>query len=158
MKRLIHFTLGALVLIVLSACSEAEESKTNIVGNPLHTLEEPYTIDDALENGDVIGGTSVQNIDRFYEFLTNIENGVADSIRITKFTEEGSPIYHRLVWNDRIDYTADYTQDPFTTDGPNSIQSTTCARLEKVDSSREEYILVGCEFEFIGDKFQFVVE
>lgn len=158
MKNFMKFTLGVFVLFFLLGCAEAATNETNIVGNPLHSTENPYTVEDALNNGDVITGETVQNVERFYEFLNNIEKGVADTIRITKFTEEGSPIYHNLVWNQRIDYTADFTQDPFLTEGPSSIQSTTCARIEKVDSSREEYVLVGCEYEFVGDNFLFVIE
>ncbi len=157
MRKPFYLFFLALLVMVLSACSDNDVLKKNIVGNPLHTKENPYTSEEAVKNGDVVGGQ--ENMDRFYEFLENVEAGKADVIRVTYYTLEGAPIYHNLVFNERIEYTYDYTQDGFSAsnNGPDSIQSTYCAGVIRDTTEEEAYILTGCEYEHIGSNFRLVV-
>src|SRR5690554_6801088 len=131
MKRVI----GVIVLIStiwITACSasSASENETNIVGNPTA----PYSKEEALKNDDIVAGSfaTIYNADRFFSFLDNVKKGIPDGIRITSFTYEGDPIFRNLVFNERIAYTYDYTQDPHSKPGPDQIQSTNCEGIEKV--------------------------
>ncbi|WP_161568361.1 DUF4362 domain-containing protein [Anaerobacillus alkaliphilus] len=158
MKIRIHFLFFAFLLLILSACNDNDGFKTNIVGNPVHTLENPYTAEEAAKNGDILVGTQ-ENLERFYDFLRNVEEGKSDLIRVTYYTHEGAPIYHNLVFNERIEYTFDYTQDAYSgsNNSPDSIQSTYCSGLIQDDTEKEAYVLTGCEYEHISRNFRLVV-
>ncbi|MCT8138493.1 DUF4362 domain-containing protein [Anaerobacillus sp. CMMVII] len=159
MNQILRLTFLLLFLVLLSACGNGDEIQTNIIGNPVHTDSNPYSSEVALKNGDIVLGSSIQNLEKFYEFITNMEVGEPDAIRVTSYTNEGAPIYQNLVFNEKIEYTIDFTQDPLFSNKPESIQTTTCDRIvKKLDSDNEAYVLSGCEFQYVGDHFLFTID
>ncbi len=52
----------------------------------LNTLPNPYPIETAINNKDIVVNPSVpNNTERFYDFLSNIGKGKTDKIRITRY-------------------------------------------------------------------------
>jgi hypothetical protein len=59
----------------------------------LETLPETYTVDMAVKNKDVVlSAVRPHNTERFYGFLSNIDKGIPDKIRITAFESDNADI------------------------------------------------------------------
>jgi len=122
----------------------------------------PYGSEQAAQFGDVSSGPSgVTHIEKWTAFLEQVERRQPASIQLTKFTDEGDPIFHNLDYDgSRIRYAYDNSLDGFGT--PDKKQDT-CQRLasESTTNSSSEswttYTLEGCEGPG-GERFSFVVE
>lgn len=54
--------------------------------NELNSLPEPYYIEAAIENNEiVVNWFDPNNTERFFEFITNTNNGIPDKIRIIRY-------------------------------------------------------------------------
>jgi hypothetical protein len=116
----------------------------------------PYDPAEAIKNGDVVNDHGeIGNLDKFKQFIKNVNNGVKDKIRITSYTTEGDPIFDSLDYNGKeIKYTYDDSQDKY---GGSGIKSATCSDLEKTNNeNRVEYYLSKCSSD-IGHTFIFRV-
>ena len=129
MKLMLIFFLP----IFLIGC---QEENTNVIQTELPE----YSPSDA----DIVVRGSVQNLNRFEEFLSKIDEETEDSIRIVTYTEEGDPILHDLTYDGNVILsTTDTRRDHF---GIGSLASTSCKSITQVKrTSRTDYILEGCQ-------------
>jgi hypothetical protein len=137
--------------MVLLGCQQESESETN---NP----KKPYSSEEAIENGDVVNRHGeISNLDKFENFIENVESGAKDEIRITMYTTEGDPIFYNLNYDgNKIQYTYDNSQDGYSGSGK-GIESTSCFNLESRNTENGvEYQLSECSSE-IGNTFYFRV-
>ena len=86
----------------------------------------------------------IENIERFREFLINVNEGKAGNLRVVSYTEEGDPMLHDLEYDGEvIKTTKDTRRDGF---GEGSIIHTTCTSIEVVETTeRTDYLLEGCK-------------
>lgn len=119
--------------------------------------DKKYDVDKATEKGDVINiHGRIINLDRFNQFLKNVEGHVESQIRITQMTIEGDPVHYDFAYKkDKISYTYDNSGDKH---GNNKHLKTECTRIisEKVERG-VSYQLDGCKDASIGHSFTFVV-
>lgn len=120
--------------------------------------KKPYNSKAAIENDDIVNiHGKITNLERFYNFIKNVDSRTKDKIRITMYTVEGDPIFLNLNFDGKqIQYTFDDSQDGFA--GPDKgIKSSTCSDLEINNSENGvEYFLSGCSSE-VGNTFHFLV-
>ncbi|OWR32407.1 hypothetical protein CDO73_02020 [Saccharibacillus sp. O23] len=122
----------------------------------------PYGSKQAKRFGDVSSGPSgLTHIEKWTAFLEQVERQQPASVQVTKFTDEGDPIFHNLDYDgSRIHYAYDNSLDGFGT--PDKKQDT-CRRLageptaNNPAESRTTYTLEGCDGSG-GERFGFVVE
>lgn len=54
--------------------------------NELNSLPEPYPIEAAIENNEIVVNlVDPNNTERFFEFITNTNNGIPDKVRIIRY-------------------------------------------------------------------------
>ncbi|MEH7249502.1 DUF4362 domain-containing protein [Neobacillus niacini] len=85
----------------------------------------------------------ITNLEKFMEFVENVNQGKEDKIRVVRYTIEGDPILHDLEFDgETITTTTDTTRDEF---GDGSISTATCKSInvEETDETTD-YILSGC--------------
>lgn len=121
-----------LSLIFISGCQSAQNN-TNYI---LEFISSP---EDVVDNN-----IEIQNIERFEQFLSNINEGKADEVRIVRYTTEGDPILHVLEFNgETIKSTFDSRRDEY---GSGGISQTTCHSIEEVETREGTgYFLEGCD-------------
>ncbi|KRE93336.1 hypothetical protein ASG89_07510 [Paenibacillus sp. Soil766] len=127
-------------ILVLSSCSN-----------------EKYDVDKATAKGDVINiHGRIINVDRFNQFLKNVEGQTKSQIRITQMTIEGDPIYYDLAYNeDKLSYTYNNKADKH---GDGKRLRTECTRMSSAKVERGiSYSLDGCKDDSIGQTFSFVI-
>jgi hypothetical protein len=86
-------------------CSKPEEI--------LASLPRDYTVEMALENGDVLYTPKGQsfNVERLHQFMANVNRGIPDCIIITEFGMEPPAVTKVLYYDgDKISYTYDTTR------------------------------------------------
>ncbi|MCR8842342.1 DUF4362 domain-containing protein [Paenibacillus sp. SC116] len=152
MKKMIIIGLTALWL---SACSDLQGSNGRTDEN-FPKISRPYNSEQAIQNGDVVNvHGQLSNMDKWHQFLKNIEANKADKVRITQYTIEGDPIFYELIYNgESIHYTFDNSMDAY---GSNQGRpSTTCKGMgtKKNEQGNEYYILKDCDNE-TGKTFWF---
>lgn len=137
------------LLIGLWGCQQSSE-----INNP----KKPYDSEEAIENGDVVNlYGKISNLDKFENFIKNVENGAKDEIRITMYTLEGDPIFDNLSYDgNKIQYTHDNLQDGYAGSGK-GIKSTSCSNIESRNTEDGvEYYLGECSSE-VGNTFNFLI-
>jgi hypothetical protein len=150
--------LSAILLtFALTACSEspAEGPKT-AADNP----KKSYRSEEAIKSGDVVDlHGKISNLDTFERFIGNVESGVKDTIRITRYTVEGDPIFYHFDYNgETLQYTYDNSQDTYAGSDKGQ-QSTNCLKMEGKDGDNGvEFRLSGCSSEEVGNTFSITVE
>ncbi|MEH7074235.1 DUF4362 domain-containing protein [Neobacillus drentensis] len=135
-----------LLLMLLVSCQQGATD------NP----KSPYPSEKAIKNGDIVNvHGEITNVDRFNQFIKNVNQKVEDKVRITSYTTEGDPIFYNLNFNGKeIEYTYDASQDSY---GGSDKQSTTCSVI--VSSTNEngvEYHLSKCSSN-VGETFYFQI-
>ncbi|OCT13380.1 hypothetical protein A8709_17350 [Paenibacillus pectinilyticus] len=119
--------------------------------------DKEFNVDKAAERGEVnnIHG-NITNLDRFNQFLIDVETHIDSKLRITQMTDEGDPIYYDLAYKkDKITYSFDNSEDKF---GKKNVMSTECNGLASVKVERGiSYTLEGCKSSQVGQTFSFVV-
>ncbi|PSL31057.1 uncharacterized protein DUF4362 [Planomicrobium soli] len=87
--------------------------------------------------------SELENEKRFTAFLTNVQQGKADKIRITSFTTEGDPIYQDLDFDgSKLKMIVDYTEDKF---GSGEIIEMACTAIKETETAeRTDYVVEGC--------------
>ena len=86
----------------------------------------------------------ITNIEKFMEFVENVNQGREDKIRVVRYTIEGDPLLHDLEYDgENITSTTDTTRDEF---GDGSVSTATCKSInvEETDETTD-YILSGCD-------------
>lgn len=97
------------------------------------------------ENNDVIAkGHKISNLHKFEKFVTNVEKGTIDKIRIVNYTHEGDPIFQTLEYDGKeISYFSDSSNDKFA-GKDKGIYSDTCKKIIKDIHEDIRYTLHGC--------------
>ena len=77
--------------------------------------EDKYTVEEAIENGDIVNvHGDITNYKKLEEFILNINNKIEDEIRIVEYTIEGDPIIMELKYHSKdLIYKYDNTRDKF---------------------------------------------
>lgn len=157
MKKMI--VLIGLLSLLLSACgyfvSEGDQGSNSVFPR----VTKPYQPEQAIQNGDVVNvHGQYSNMEKWHQFIKNIETNREDEIRITQYTIEGDPIFFELVFDGQtIKYTYDNSLDAF---GSNQKRPTTNCKgigTESNDQGREYYVLTDCDND-TGDTFWFAKE
>ncbi|MDN7245984.1 DUF4362 domain-containing protein [Planococcus shenhongbingii] len=86
----------------------------------------------------------IENLDRFERFLSYVDQGQEDAIRIVNYTTEGDPIYQDLTFNgEMIQYVYDSSKDDY---GSGEVMELTCTSIEKVEQADfTDYVLAECD-------------
>ncbi|WP_164779761.1 DUF4362 domain-containing protein [Paenibacillus kobensis] len=122
-------------------------------------VSDPYSAEQAEANGDVVNvHGKLLNEDRWKLFLSNLDVGIPDQVRITTYTTEGHPIWDELVYDgaEAITYTYDNSRDGFGVDLKRP--STICRAVELKPQEGERaahYALTGCDSSETGGYFWF---
>lgn len=144
---------GLLFVILMSTIVVGCQQKSNI-NNP----KKPYRSEEAIKNGDVVNlHGKISNLDKFNDFMRNMETGVKDRIRITMYTIEGDPIFYNLDYDGKeIHYMFDNSQDGYGGSGK-GVKRTACSNIENRSTETEvEYRLSKCSSD-VGNTFHFRV-
>jgi len=115
-------------------------------GNSTNSIQEQNDVPDYTPSSEDIVEMhgEIENMERFKEFLNNIEQEQRDNIRVVRYTTEGDPMLHDVEYDGEvIKSTTDTRRDKF---GEGSINTTTCTSIEVVETTeRTDYILDDCE-------------
>lgn len=151
MKRvLLTVLLVLIVLIALTAC-EANDQKVDfsVMTKSFPEIIEPHNPEQAEQSGDVVvlhGGK--RNGDKWNTFMKNVKEKHQAQVRVTKYTIEGGPIIHELIYDGTaIQFTYDDSRDLYgSTQGR---ANDTCKGIGtmKSEQGRIFYVLTGCEKE-----------
>ncbi|MBC6975210.1 DUF4362 domain-containing protein [Bacillus sp. Xin] len=100
------------------------------------------------EKNDVIAkGHEISNLHKFEKFITNVEKGDRDKIRIVNYTDEGDPIFQTLEYDEKeISYSLDSSYDKFA-GKDKGIYSDTCKKVIKDIREDIRYTLHDCKKE-----------
>ncbi|HEK9101299.1 DUF4362 domain-containing protein [Bacillus pfraonensis] len=100
------------------------------------------------EKNDVIAkGHEISNLHKFEKFVTNVEKGDRDKIRIVNYTDEGDPIFQTLEYDGKaISYSLDSSYDKFA-GKDERIYSDTCKKVIKDIREDIRYTLHDCKKE-----------
>ncbi|MGZ9583697.1 DUF4362 domain-containing protein [Paenibacillus marinisediminis] len=154
-----YMIMLALASLLLSACSNSGEHDSPIKELGFPKVTEPYSSEQAAENGDVVNvHGKYMNIDKWNQFIENVKNNQADQIRITQYTDEGDPIFYELIFDgNAIQFTYDNSMDAFGSDSGRP--TTTCKGIgtKKSENGQEYYVLTECKND-TGDTFWFPKE
>ncbi|WP_161487175.1 DUF4362 domain-containing protein [Neobacillus mesonae] len=138
MKYKFIFVFSTIFLsMILLGCQQ------NSTDNP----KKPYNSEEAIKNGDIVDvHGKISNLDKFKQFIKNVNDGVKDKVRITLYTKEGDPIFYNLDYNGKkIKYTFDDSQDSYGGAGMAGIENATCTNIESTNSENGvEYHLRKC--------------
>ncbi|QKE09972.1 DUF4362 domain-containing protein [Bacillus cereus] len=97
------------------------------------------------KNDVVVKGTGISNLDKFEQFVLNVEQVKVDKIRIVHYTHEGDPIFQTLERSKNdILYASDNRKDQF--DGDNKgLYKDSCKSIVKDErESGITYRLIDC--------------
>ena len=146
MKRSLLLLPICLILISCMDHSEVIDSPIIEVSSSIYT----HTDEDIIDN---LG--EVTNLQRFEDFVINVNGKHSDNIRIVSYTTEGGQILKDLIFDgNNIMYTIDSTRNSY---GEKMVAATTCQSIEKVESSElTVYKINECEEEL--DNYLLVIK
>ena len=146
MKRSLLLLPICLLLISCIDNSEVIDSPVIEVSSSTYTHTDEDIIDKLGE---------VTNLERFVDFLINVNGKLHDKIRIVSYTTEGGQILKDLVFDgNNIMYTIDSTRNHY---GQQFVAATTCQSIEKIESSElTVYKINECEEEL--DNYLLVIK
>ena len=146
MKRSLLLLPICLILISCMDHSEVIDSPVIEVSSSIYTHTDEDIIDKLGE---------VTNLQRFEDFVINVNGKQGDNIRIVSYTTEGGQILKDLLFDgNNIMYTKDSTRDSY---GEKLVAATTCQSIEKIESSElTVYKINECEEEL--DNYLLVIK
>ncbi|WP_404346831.1 DUF4362 domain-containing protein [Sutcliffiella horikoshii] len=140
MKKILVFTV--ILLFILSACQSNEINQGN--DSPSTTIQNniPEYVQSPEDVVNMHG--DITNIDMFFGFIENVNQGLEDKIRVVTYTEEGDPMLHDLKYDGEvIQSTTDTRRDTF---GSGNINTAICSSIDiKENAERTDYDLTGCD-------------
>ncbi|WP_051353082.1 DUF4362 domain-containing protein [Thalassobacillus devorans] len=146
----VPFFLSAIIVIsVLTACQQVDEQPD---------AKAQLSPETAIQRGNVVNvHGEIYNLERFEKFLSNVDAGKKDEVRITTYTIEGDPIFYKLEFDgEKIHYTYDNTMDAYADTGK-GIREAECADIVSTKTKGERrYELSRCNSS-TGESFSFVV-
>ncbi len=97
------------------------------------------------KNDAIVKGTRISNLDKFEQFVWNVEQGKVDEIRIVQYTDEGDPVFQTLEHSGKdILYVLDSRQDKFAGEDKR-LYKDSCKRIVKEQrESQTAYRLIDC--------------
>ena len=140
MKRILVFI--GILLFILSGC---QSNQINQVSEPPDNTKQNNIPEYVQSPDDIVDmHGDIANLDRFFTFLENVNQGMKDKIRVVRYTEEGDPMLHDLDYDGEvIQSTTDTRRDKF---GSGSINTATCKSIDiKEKDRRTDYNLTGCD-------------
>lgn len=87
MKKILGSCMGLLIVIIIFVMIK---------------LTNTYSVEKATDNGDFITYPKQTNIERFNEFITNVNNHINSKIRITEYSKEGVPKVNDLTYDNNV--------------------------------------------------------
>ena len=146
MKRSLLLLPICLILISCIDNSEVIDSPVIEVSSSIYTHTDEDIIDKLGE---------VTNLQRFEDFVLNVNAKQNDKIRIVSYTTEGGQILKDLIFDgNNIMYTIDTTRDQYR---EQLVAATACQSIEKIESSElTVYKINKCEEEL--DNYLLVVK
>jgi Domain of unknown function (DUF4362) len=125
------FPLYTLLSLLLMACQTQEKPAAKLPDY------KPSKDDIVSMHGDI------ENLERFLSFITNIQQGSEDTIRVVSYTEEGAPILHDLGYDGEVIHSIlDTRRDGF---GPGMIKERECKSVDiEKGEKRTNYSLADC--------------
>ncbi|WP_179232682.1 DUF4362 domain-containing protein [Paenibacillus rigui] len=146
-----------LFMLALTACQKADLSPNG--GRASLPPKASYPSEKAIGQGDVVDvHGKYTNLERWDQFVKDVEGKKAGKVRITRYTIEGDPIIYDLAYdNGRIKYEFDNSMDTFAGQGKGKA-SATCQSIEKKqEANGTMYSLEGCSSS-TGETFGFLVQ
>ncbi|PIE95538.1 hypothetical protein CO726_09545 [Bacillus fungorum] len=97
------------------------------------------------KNDVIVKGTRISNLDKFEQFVMNVDQGKVDKIRIAQYTDEGDPVFQTLEHSGKdILYVLDSRQDKFA-DDHKGLHKDSCKSIVKEQRELEStYRLIDC--------------
>ncbi|GEM_PF-1436062 len=135
MRKTTHIIFLSLLIVILSACTEENNSEIYVKG---------------LKNVDVLNSHgSIEGLEKMFSFYDNVQNGVPSNLRVVHYTIEGDPIVTDLSHDGEfLEVKYDTTRDKF---GNGAITINQCSNLiEEVNPTNTSYIAVDCSDEPYG--------
>lgn len=151
-----YMIVMALASLLLSACGNNVQNGSSIKESGFPKVTEPYNSEQAAQNGDVVNiHGKYLNLDKWKQFIENVNTKKEDKVRITQYTIEGDPIFYELVFSGgTIHYTYDNSMDAFGSDSGRPNTSCNGIGIKKNEEGHEYYSLTDCEND-TGDTFWF---
>nr|WP_145405894.1 DUF4362 domain-containing protein [Paenibacillus xylanexedens] len=137
---------------LITGCSSNDKQQTLEVREnrtPFPPIIEPHNPEQAEESGDVVVLMGeMRNRVKWKKFVQNVKKHQPDQVRVTRYTIEGGPIIHELVYDgELIQSTYDDTRDMYGSRQNKTPNTCTGIGKMKDEPSRTFYILTGCEQE-----------
>ncbi|MGZ9651521.1 DUF4362 domain-containing protein [Bacillus cereus] len=93
----------------------------------------------------VVKGTGISNLNKFEQFVLNIDQGKVDKIRIVQYTHEGGPIFQMLERSKHdILYVSDNRKDQFAGDNKGLYKDSCKSIVKDERESGTIYRLIDC--------------
>ncbi|MEB9680457.1 hypothetical protein BK742_19185 [Bacillus thuringiensis serovar pingluonsis] len=97
------------------------------------------------KNDVVVKGTGISNLNKFEQFVLNIDQGKVDKIRIVQYTHEGDPIFQTLERSKNdILYVSDNRKDQFAGDNKGLYKDSCKSIVKDERESGITYRLIDC--------------
>lgn len=143
MIRKLHWIAIICFLLLMTACSGNSQRNNS----PFPEVKAPYGSEISAQNGDVVHiFDKVMNVEKWEQFLRNVNAQTADQVRITQYTIEGDPIFYELIYDgDSIKFTYDNSLDINGSDL--NRPSASCKKIgtKRSEDGQEYYSLIGCD-------------
>ena len=97
------------------------------------------------KNDVIVKGAGISNLDKFEQFVLNVEQGEVDKIRIVHYTHEGDPIFQTLEHSEKdILYVVDNRQDQFAGENKGLHKDSCKGIVKEQRESESTYRLIDC--------------
>ncbi|MGE6539090.1 DUF4362 domain-containing protein [Bacillus luti] len=97
------------------------------------------------QNDVIVKGVETSNLDKFEQFILNVDQGKVDKIRIVHYTHEGDPIFQTLEHSGKdILYVLDSRQDQFAGEDKGLYKDSCKSIVKDQRESESTYRLIDC--------------
>ncbi|MBM6771437.1 MULTISPECIES: DUF4362 domain-containing protein [Bacillus cereus group] len=97
------------------------------------------------KNDVIVKGVGTSNLDKFEQFVMNVDQGEVDKIRIVQYTDEGDPVFQTLEHSGKdILYVLDSRQDKFAGDHKGLHKDSCKSIVKEQRKSESTYRLTDC--------------
>jgi len=97
------------------------------------------------KNDVIVKGAGTSNLDKFEQFVMNVDQGKVDKIRIVQYTHEGDPIFQMLERSKNdILYVSDNRKDQFAGDNKGLYKDSCKSIVKDERESGTTYRLIDC--------------
>ncbi|MFB5559087.1 DUF4362 domain-containing protein [Bacillus cereus] len=97
------------------------------------------------KNDVIVKEAGTSNLDKFEQFVMNVDQGKVDKIRIVQYTDEGDPVFQTLEHSGKdILYVLDSRQDKFVGDHKGLHKDSCKSIVKELRESESTYQLTDC--------------